>query len=152
MNGGRKNKLGHKGFGKLRDLAHSKIDIKNWDSSGSDKVQIEGVAMTTIEDLMNYAREAGNMERRMCIGKAQGFDVRNAYNELRAAIEQYAAERVAEMQSDFDRTCLDLQDYADRMTAERDALQAKLEAYEAEAQRLRALLGRIDSIGEQQNG
>ena len=54
----------------------------------------EATAMTTIEDVMNYAREAGNMERRMCIGKAQGFDVRNAYNDLRAAIEQYAAAAV----------------------------------------------------------
>lgn len=59
--------------------------------------------MTTIEDVMYYAREAGNMERRMCIGKAQGFDVRNAYNDLRAAIEQYAAAAVLAEREDADR-------------------------------------------------
>jgi hypothetical protein len=52
--------------------------------------------MTTIEDVMRYAFEAGYMDRRMCIGKAQGFDVSSAYDALRAAIEQYAAERVKE--------------------------------------------------------
>jgi hypothetical protein len=46
--------------------------------------------MTTIDDVMLLAREVGDIERRRRIGKAQGFDVRDAYAELRAAIEQYA--------------------------------------------------------------
>lgn len=32
-----------------------------------------------IKEAMRLAREAGDIERRHCIGKAQGFDVRDAY-------------------------------------------------------------------------
>ena len=39
-----------------------------------------------ITALMALARQCGDIERRHCIGKAQGFDVRNAYAELESAI------------------------------------------------------------------
>lgn len=48
---------------------------------------------TTVDDLMALAREIGDIERRHCIDKASGFDVRNDYAELRAAIERYGRER-----------------------------------------------------------
>lgn len=110
--------------------------------------------MTTIEEVMRYALEAGDMDRRMCIGKAQGFDVNNAYAELRAAIEQYAAERVAELTADL-VSCrgtvkTELHHYERLALVHGNTPHGA--AYEAEAQRLSALLGRIDSIWEQQNG
>lgn len=49
----------------------------------------------TVDVLEAIAREVGQMERRHCIGRAQGFDIRDGYAELRAAIEQYGREREA---------------------------------------------------------
>lgn len=43
--------------------------------------------MIKLDELMALARECGNIERRHCIGKAQGFDVRNAYAELESALK-----------------------------------------------------------------
>ena len=40
-----------------------------------------------LDELMALARECGNIERRHCIGKAQGFDVRNAYATLQSALK-----------------------------------------------------------------
>jgi hypothetical protein len=55
-------------------------------------------------------------------------------------IERLTAEK-SQMQSDFDRTCLDLQDYAGRMTAERDALARWKSTH---APRLDAIQGLLD--------
>jgi hypothetical protein len=71
--------------------------------------------MTTIEDVMALSDETAAAAAREGFMPGGFEDARTA---LRAAIEQYAAERVAEMQAEFDRTCLDLQDYAERLTAE----------------------------------
>lgn len=49
-------------------------------------------------------------------------------------IERLTAEK-SQMQADFDRTCLDLQDYAGRMTAERDELQEKLDDLQPQVRR-----------------
>ena len=49
----------------------------------------------TVDALEAIAREVGQVERRHCIGKAQGFDVRDAYSELRAAIDLYGKEQYA---------------------------------------------------------
>jgi len=40
-----------------------------------------------LDELMALARECGNIERRHCIGKAQGFDVRDAYTALQDALK-----------------------------------------------------------------
>ena len=41
---------------------------------------------TQIASIMALAREAGNVDRRCCIGKASGYDVRDAYAALEAAL------------------------------------------------------------------
>ena len=43
--------------------------------------------MSKLDELMALARECGNIERRHCIGKAQGFDVRDAYAALEDALK-----------------------------------------------------------------
>lgn len=49
----------------------------------------------TVDALEAIAREVGQVERRHCIGRAQGFDIRDGYAELCAAIEQYGREQYA---------------------------------------------------------
>lgn len=46
-----------------------------------------GSEMSKLEELMALARECGNIERRHCIGKAQGFDVRDAYEAIQSALK-----------------------------------------------------------------
>jgi hypothetical protein len=52
-------------------------------------------AHKALAELMRLARACGNIERRHCIGKAQGFEVRDAYFELeyfaRAALAAHEA-------------------------------------------------------------
>ena len=78
----------------------------------------------------------------MCIGKAQGFDVRNAYNELRAAIEQYAAERVAEARKPLPEEQIGQQ--AMQIYGMRDWTSMDI--------RFARAIERAHSIGEKQNG
>ena len=49
-----------------------------------------------VESLMALAREAGNMDRRCCIGKASGYDVRDAYAALESALREALAQPAAE--------------------------------------------------------
>jgi hypothetical protein len=45
-----------------------------------------------IETAMNLARECGQIERRYCIGKAQGFDVRDSYIALESHLREHLDE------------------------------------------------------------
>lgn len=47
--------------------------------------------MSTEPELMNLAQEWCDMERRMCIGKAQGFDVRDAKAAFMVALRESLA-------------------------------------------------------------
>ena len=42
-----------------------------------------------IKALMALAHEAGDVDRRCCIGKASGFDVRDAYADLESALRAH---------------------------------------------------------------
>lgn len=50
--------------------------------------------MTTPDEVKRLERELCDIERRACIGKAQGFDVRDARRELHAAIDALAGQAV----------------------------------------------------------
>ena len=59
-----------------------------------------------LDELMALARECGNIERRHCIGKAQGFDVRDAYAALQDALKAVVedAERYRWLKGEVDGT------------------------------------------------